>query len=180
MSAATLILAESQSPFAMLSFLAGPAILTNASTVLALGTANRLARTADRARSAAGLILGIKDRADPAVERHQAEFRTATRRTWLLVRALSRFYLAAGLFAAATCIALLGAILDYLHITSLTPVIQVTSLITVMAGVGGLVHGALILVHETNVAIGVVEQQRQAVQKWTESDPDTLRAFTGA
>ena len=26
-------------------------------------------------------------------------------RTWLLVRALSRFYLAAGLFAAATCIA---------------------------------------------------------------------------
>ncbi|MCC6675542.1 MAG: DUF2721 domain-containing protein [Phycisphaerales bacterium] len=175
---AMLILAES--PFAMLSFLAGPAILTNASTVLALGTANRLARTADRARGAAAAILDSKDRGDPRVEVQQGEFRTATRRTWLLVRALSRFYLAAGLFAAATCIALLGAILDYLRITPLTPTIQVTSLVTVMAGVGGLVHGALILVRETNLAIGAVEQQQAAVRKWCEQNPQSVGALPGS
>lgn len=177
MSVVTLLLAES--PFAMLSFLAGPAILTNASTVLALGTANRLARTADRARSSAAAILDSKGGTDARVQVQQAEFSTATRRTWLLVRALSRFYLSAGLFAAATCIALLGAILDYLHITWLTPTIQVTSLVTVMAGVGSLVHGAVILVRETNVAISVVNQQQEAVRKWSAQNPENVGVLDG-
>lgn len=178
MGGPSLILAEA--PFAMLSFLAGPAILTNASTVLALGTANRLARTADRARAAAQLILASGPEPGPALAQNQVEFRTASRRTALLVRALSRFYLAAGLFAGATCIALLGAILDYLRFTSMTPVIQVTSLITVMAGVGGLVHGALVLVRETNVAMSSVEQQRRAVQQWNEMHPERVSTLTVA
>lgn len=176
MTGGNLLLAESA--FAMLSFLAGPAILTNASTVLALGTANRLARTADRARTAASAILTSETPTDPKLAVPQAEFSTAARRTWLLVRALSRFYLAAGLFAAATCIALLGAILDYLKITALGPVIQVTSLLTVMAGVGGLVHGALILVRETHVAIGVVEQQQNAVRRWNQQNPGAVAPLT--
>ena len=37
-------------PFAALSFIAAPAILTNASTVLALSTSNRFMRASDRMR----------------------------------------------------------------------------------------------------------------------------------
>ena len=37
-------------PFAVLSFIVAPAVLTNASSVLALSTSNRLARAVDRAR----------------------------------------------------------------------------------------------------------------------------------
>jgi len=37
-------------PFAVLSFIVAPAILTNASSVLTLSTSNRLARAVDRAR----------------------------------------------------------------------------------------------------------------------------------
>src|SRR2546429_9139518 len=49
----------SQSPFAVLTFIAAPALLTNASSVLALSTINRMLRTRDRmsqlyARSEAG------------------------------------------------------------------------------------------------------------------------------
>lgn len=43
-------------PLGILTFIVAPAILTNASSVMALGTANRFARAIDRARelSAAG------------------------------------------------------------------------------------------------------------------------------
>jgi len=37
-----------QNPFAALTFVAAPALLTNASSVLALGTINRMLRTRDR------------------------------------------------------------------------------------------------------------------------------------
>jgi hypothetical protein len=37
-----------QSPFAALTFVAAPALLTNASSVLALGTINRMLRTRER------------------------------------------------------------------------------------------------------------------------------------
>ena len=37
-----------QSPFAALTFIAAPALLTNASSVLALSTINRMLRTRDR------------------------------------------------------------------------------------------------------------------------------------
>src|ERR1051325_8333934 len=40
----------SENPFAALTIVAAPAILTNASSVLCLGTANRLARVVDRTR----------------------------------------------------------------------------------------------------------------------------------
>ena len=37
-----------RSPFAVLTAIVGPAILTNASSVLCLGTSNRIARVVDR------------------------------------------------------------------------------------------------------------------------------------
>jgi len=37
-------------PFAVLSLIVAPAVLTNASSVLAMSTSNRLARAVDRAR----------------------------------------------------------------------------------------------------------------------------------
>ena len=40
----------SDSPFAVLTLIAAPAVFTNASSVLALGTGNRLARVVDRTR----------------------------------------------------------------------------------------------------------------------------------
>jgi len=40
-------------PFAVLSLIVAPAILTNAASVLAMSTSNRLARAVDRARELA-------------------------------------------------------------------------------------------------------------------------------
>lgn len=154
------------SPFVVLTFLAAPAILTNASTVLALSTANRLARASDRARIAAAAIVGTSNPDDPMVRFQQAEFQLSTRRAMLLIAALRRFYLAAGCFAAGTCVALVGAFINYMGVHALDIVTQIGTVLIACAGVGGLVHGALTLLRETHIAIDTLEQQHAAITTW--------------
>lgn len=154
------------SPFVVLSFLAAPAILTNACTLLALGTSNRLARAADRARATASAIVASRSVDDPLVKLQRDDFRSATLRAQLLVKALQRFYLAAGCFAAGTCIALIGAFLDYFAVHTLDRVTQIGTVLAAVAGVGGLVHGTIILLRETRIALHVLDQQHAAITTW--------------
>jgi len=51
-------------PFAALSILVAPAILTSASSVLCLGTANRLARVVDRTRIVSTQRVSLASDAD--------------------------------------------------------------------------------------------------------------------
>lgn len=46
-------MSDPNSPFAALSLIVAPAVLTNASSILVLSTSNRLARAVDRARALA-------------------------------------------------------------------------------------------------------------------------------
>src|SRR5438445_3088062 len=97
-----------QSPFAALTFVAAPALLTNASSVLALSTINRMLRTRDRmhelfTRSEAG---GQTE----AVSAHLVEqVNRVERQATLLLRALRSIYGALAAFACATLVTLLGA-----------------------------------------------------------------------
>ena len=152
--------------FAVLSFLAAPAILTNASTVLALGTANRLARASDRARAAAILIVSSTTADDPLVIFQQKDFQNSTRRATLLITALRRFYLAAACFAAGTGIALMEAFADYFQFHTFDRVAQVATIFAALAGVGGLVHGAIALLRETRIALQSLEMQHAAITQW--------------
>ena len=49
-----------ENPFAMLTAIVAPAILTNASSVLSLGTSNRLARVVDRTRQIAAELAKLE------------------------------------------------------------------------------------------------------------------------
>lgn len=176
--------AITDSPFAILSFLAAPAILTNASTVLALGTANRLARAADRARLLSNQLLTSKrpdaGTADAqgapqsgrsaATDLQSKDFDHAIARARLLVRALRFFFLAAGSFAAATCVSLLGAAAAYLDLNSAAMVGQVLSLVTAIVGVGAIVTGASILVRETRIALLVLDDEQRAIAAWRRAE----------
>ena len=156
------------SPFAILSFLAAPAILTNASTVLALGTSNRLARAADRARLLSNLLLAgdKKSDLDAAAALQLKDFNNAILRARLLIRALRFFYLGAGAFAAGTCISLVGATLGYYGITPLVAAGQVLALLTALIGVVSVSAGAGILVAETRIGIRVLNDEQEAVEAW--------------
>src|SRR6476660_3196790 len=93
----------SQSPFAVVTFIVAPAMLTNASSVLAMSTINRMLRTRERmsslfAKSEAG---GLTDQESEylVVQTDRAE-----RQALLLLRGLRAIYVALGAFAAATLV----------------------------------------------------------------------------
>ena len=85
-------------PFGVLTAVVAPAILTNACSVLALGTSNRLARVVDRTRVVARELAAI----DPAGVTYQSwagQLAGLHVRTQLLVKALRVIYGSLGLFA---------------------------------------------------------------------------------
>ena len=95
-------------PLGILTFIVAPAILTNAPSVMALGTANRFARAIDRARALSFEVEGKEHDPDPAIALRIRQLHSAERRALLLVRALTAFYLSVGSFAAASLVSLLG------------------------------------------------------------------------
>lgn len=153
-------------PFAVLTFLAAPAVLTNASTVLALGTANRLARAADRARLLSNQLLSSTNATDPAAALQAKDFDHALQRSKLFVRALRSFYFAAGSFAAGTCVSLIGATGGFFDLHWLVLAGQALTLIMAAAGVIAIVKGATLLVFETRLAIRVLDDEDEAIQAW--------------
>src|SRR5262245_65683551 len=102
------------SPFAVLTAVVAPAILTNACSVLALGTSNRIARVVDRTRVISAELATL----EPTGMRFEARLEQISRlreRANLLVRALRTFYIGMGCFAAAAMMTVLGSALAYLQ-----------------------------------------------------------------
>ena len=97
-------------PFGLLTFIVAPAILTNASSVNVLSTSNRLARSMERARAISTQIEEHEDDPDSGNDVRLKLLKFAERRTLIIVRALTCFYIAIGSFAAASLISLLGAV----------------------------------------------------------------------
>ncbi|HSI35080.1 MAG: DUF2721 domain-containing protein [Phycisphaerae bacterium] len=153
-----------QNPFAILTFIAAPAILTNACSTLALGTSNRFARNIDRARV---LIKLIEDAHNPNTPpRPPAELALwhtllgiLHRRSTLLVRALSAFYFGIGSFAAASLASLLGAILSATNHPHLLIPVLVVALASGVAGLLGLGVGGATLVKETRLAMRAITEE---------------------
>src|SRR4051812_48144943 len=79
-------------PLAVLTFIAAPAILTNASSVLALGTSNRFARNVERSRAIIASLRSEKDPQHEMVEMLRGQLGRTERRATLLIRSLSSFY----------------------------------------------------------------------------------------
>jgi hypothetical protein len=157
-------------PLGILTFIVAPAILTNASSIMALGTSNRFARAIDRARS----LLAEAERhkgeahADTDTEAASAlrvrQLLTAERRVLLLVRALTAFYLSVGCFAAASLVSLFAAVLFIAEQETLRQVTLSIAFLAGIAGVGGLVAGSGVLVLETRLALRILKDEATFVQ----------------
>jgi hypothetical protein len=88
-------------PFVVLSYVGGPALLTNATSLFILSTSNRFARAIDRARA-------LSERSDNGMDVLE-ELKDAHKRVDLIVRALTSFYVAAAMFALGTLATITGA-----------------------------------------------------------------------
>ena len=145
-------------PLSILTFIVAPAILTNASSVMALGTSNRFARAIDRARTLAGEIekkeLGVEER-----ERLGRRIGYAERRAQILLRALTAFYISVGAFGAASLIALLSAGFFIIRQDLLRDVMLGLGLTAGVMGVGGLVAGSGLLVWETRMTLAILRME---------------------
>lgn len=153
-------------PFSLLTFIAAPAILTNASSVNVLSTSNRLARSMERARAISIQIEEHDDGDDGGNAVRLKLLKYAERRTLLIVRALTCFYVAIGSFAAASLISLLGAVFVAAQQDLLRQITLVVSLCAGIVGVGGLMVGSGLLVFETRMALrGMAEETRFLLSK---------------
>jgi Protein of unknown function (DUF2721) len=157
-------------PFAVLSLIVAPAILTNAASVLAMSTSNRLARAVDRARE---LARQLEDTShpDPSPEegsresaRRLHELAATEERAALLMRVLQSFYVALGGFAVAVLSSLLGAVISLLRSGYVVGVLEVTAVSAGAVAVAALVRGSALLVRETNIAVQVMHERAESVR----------------
>jgi hypothetical protein len=152
-------------PFAVLSLIVAPAILTNATSVLAMSTSNRLARAVDRARELSKQLEGSADLASPGARRRFRELAAAEERSVLLLRALRMVYFGLGGFALATLISLLGAISVPLAGNLVAPVLEVAAVAAGLLAVGALVSGTVLLVRETRIAVHVLQERAASLRE---------------
>jgi hypothetical protein len=144
-------------PFAALSLIVAPAILTNASAVLAMSTSNRLARAVDRAREL--LRHAEAEAAEDERSRYLRDLGVTQDRAVMLLRVLRSFYVALAGFALATLLSLIGA-----ASASAAPVLFVTTVELLglgagVVGVSALMHGAVVLVRETRMAVAHLQDR---------------------
>ena len=158
-------------PFAALSLIVAPAILTNACSVLTMSTSNRLARAVDRARDLARQLEAADAAGGPhsgdatrEVERRLAEMSATEQRAVMLLHVLQSFYVALAGFATATLASLLGAVLAPLSATSLVTLLEGMAVVAGVVGVGALVRGSVILIHETSIAVRFITDRAASVR----------------
>jgi hypothetical protein len=145
-------------PFAILTFISAPAVLTNASCVLLFGTGNRYGRAIDRVHELAEMI-DSGERAADELQLRIRQLQAAEARTSLIVRALTCFYAAVAGFVASTLVSLIGAVL----VSAKLPVGIAASFslafLCGLAGVAGMIAGALMLVRETRYSFRVLREE---------------------
>jgi hypothetical protein len=151
-------------PFAVLSFIVAPAILTNSSTVLILSTSNRLARAVDRARALSKELDASQDPGSEADAQRLRELTVVEKRSVLLVRALRIFYLAVSGFASAALLSLAGAILAESAPAWVATLLGYVVIAAGLVAVGSIIFGAVLLVRETRMAVATLSEQTESLR----------------
>ena len=142
----------SGNPFALLSLIAAPAVLTNAASVLALSTSNRFLRASERMRA---LSVRTEDRTLShevrALLLRQSD--RTERQAVLLLKGLRAAYVALGSFASASLISILGAAMagSALHLGF--HLLSALALAVGFIGAGGLVTACLKLLQATHLSM---------------------------
>jgi hypothetical protein len=151
-------------PLSVLSFIVAPAILTNATSILISSTSVRLGRAVDRARELTIEMEYPEAFTKPVARTKSTELAAAQKRMLMLIRALRAFYLALGSFAGATLLSLVGAIIVAYVPATLALGLELLAIGAGATAVGGLVRGAFLLVRETRIAVGILQDRARRVQ----------------
>jgi hypothetical protein len=146
-------------PFQVLTFIVAPAILTNASSLLSLTTANRFARVVDRVRSLSDKLKVQGHLTSAECELYRKQLFLTGRRSLLLVRALTAFYIAVGMFAATTLSSLLGAGASVMATEFFIKIFTYIALGCGLTGVGSILTGTSLLTREMWMAHAALQAE---------------------
>ena len=162
-----MFVSANDNPFAILTLIAAPAVFTNASSVLTLGTGNRLARVVDRTRMIAREMHQARS-GDETTQLWVRHLGRLERRGALLLRAMSFFYGAIGAFAAASLVSILGASMAASQYSKIpfTP-FAIISFVAGALGFVALVVGCVFLVSETRLALQSMFEEAQLARSWS-------------
>lgn len=149
-------------PFVVLSYVSGPALLTNASSLLLLSTANRFARAVDRSRALVERFTpppaNLESRAD------YQELFEVRRRVRQIALALSGLYLAVAAFGLATLLSVGGAVLAESVAGPTLDGIVAAAAVSGLIGFAGFVTAGVVLVIESRLATkSLVRETDEAV-----------------
>lgn len=150
-------------PFAVLTFIAAPALLTNAASVLAMSTINRMLRTRDRMHE---LFKRSEEGGLPQAEaaRLVAQVNRVERQATLLLRSLHAIYVALGAFSGATLVTLLGAaVAPFVGVIWLRLVVA-SGLLLGFFGLGGLVLGSAHLFRATQLSLLNIQEEAELIR----------------
>ena len=154
--------ALAENPFAALTTVVAPAVLTNACSVLCLGTSNRIARVVDRSREVGREVEGL-----PFEQRaqHEAQLAGLRRRAKLLFWSLRLLYGALGAFATAALVAVVGAASTNFGMPLASQAAAALALSAGAAGVAGTVTGCMLMVQEVRLALRQLTEEAEAAMR---------------
>jgi len=147
-------------PFAILTFIAAPAILTNATSVLAMSTINRMLRARERMHQ----LYAESEEASSHDKAFIEQVNRAERQGIFLVHALGWIYLALGAFAAASLVTLMGAVAGQIGSDNLMHVVVGLGMLLGVTGVAGLVGGCVNLFRATQLSLVNIRQEAALIR----------------
>lgn len=148
------------STFAVLTLIVAPAVLANASAVLAMTTANRAARVVDRERELCEAVTAAGRAPTPGEATQLTRMRD---RALLLVRAQSTIYLALGGFVLTALISVLGVLVG--DRASIERPLAGVALGCGIASATAFVIGCVMLVRETALTIRTLRYDYDQVMR---------------
>ncbi len=156
-----------ENPFAILTAIVAPAVLTNACSVLCLGISSRIARVVDRTR----FLTEAMPNFQPGSPEHGSRLRQVERlqrRAQALVKALRLLYSALGGLAASALISVVGAASAYFGNRFVFETIAVIALAIGAFAVTALVAGCVYMVHETRLAVqNLTEEAQESLSQYS-------------
>jgi hypothetical protein len=150
-----------ENPFAVLTFIVAPAILTNAASVLAMSTINRMLRARERMHE---LFMESQAGAPANEEKFLKQVNRVERQGLLLLKALHGIYISIGAFAAASLVTLIGAGAGEFGSAILVRMIVGFGLVLGFAGVGGLIAGCVNLFQATKLSLFNIREEADAIR----------------
>lgn len=153
-----------QSPFSVVTFIAAPALLTNATSVLAMSTISRMLSTRDQMRD-----MHAKSQEGKLPQKEAARFlekvNRVERQADLLLRSLHAIYIALAAFAGATLVTLLGAGTATFKEVLILNVLVAVGIGLGFVGVGGLVVGCSKLFQATQISLVNIRDEAAQIRE---------------